>query len=54
MNMPLPFHPCQQPSIHEYIKEISDTQVNQAVSEKDMESIYEQYGKYLIEIAEGL
>ena len=39
----------QQPSIHEYIKEISDTQVNQAVSEKDMESIYEQYGKYLIE-----
>ena len=39
----------QQPSIHEYIKEISDTQVNQAVSEKDMESIYEQYGKYLNE-----
>ena len=23
--------------------------MNQAVSEKDMESIYEQYGKYLIE-----
>ena len=44
----------QQPSIHEYIKEISEIPVNQAVSEKDMESIYEQYGKYLIEIAEGL
>jgi hypothetical protein len=39
----------QQPSIHEYIKEISETPANQAVSEKDMESIYEQYGKYLIE-----
>ena len=39
----------QQPSIHEYIKEISEIPVNQAVSEKDMESIYEQYGKYLIE-----
>ena len=39
----------QQPSIHEYIKEISEIPANQAVSEKDMESIYEQYGKYLIE-----
>ena len=39
----------QEPSIHEYIKEISEIPVNQAVSEKDMESIYEQYRKYLIE-----
>ena len=39
----------QQPSIHEYIKEISETPTNQTASEKEMESVYEQYGRYLIE-----
>ena len=39
----------KQPSIHEYMKEIADIPENQTNIKKDMESIYEQYGKYLIE-----
>lgn len=39
----------QQPSIHEYIKEIAEESVNQTATKKDMESVYEQYGRYLIE-----
>ena len=39
----------QQPSIHEYIKEIADVPTNQTVAKTEMEGIYEQYGRYLIE-----
>ena len=39
----------KQPSIHEYMKEIADIPENQTVAKTEMEGIYEQYGKYLIE-----
>ena len=39
----------KQPSIHEYMKEIADIPENQTVAKAEMEEIYEQYGRYLIE-----
>ena len=39
----------KQPSIHEYMKEIADIPANQTVAKTEMEGIYEQYGKHLIE-----